>query len=76
MWRLLFIEHPASVGETYGEHLAQAAGFGGALIVAGCACLVHAVFPALFTTTASREITRLRERMIVGRQPRPSLTEA
>jgi len=46
-----FVEHPASVGESYGEHFAVASGFGLRLIAAGLACLVHACVPAWFTRT-------------------------
>ena len=48
-----FRDHPASVGETYPEHLAFALRFGGRLFCAGAAAFVHALIPALFETTAS-----------------------
>jgi Family of unknown function (DUF6356) len=54
-----FTEHPASVGETYFEHLLRAAWFGGRMLLAGGACLVHAVFPFLFVKTGSETITEL-----------------
>nr|QQZ50969.1 hypothetical protein JKL49_07040 [Phenylobacterium glaciei] len=41
-----FTKHPHQVGETYGEHLGAAAGFGATLIAAGIACVIHAVFPS------------------------------
>ncbi len=63
----LFTEHPASVGETYGEHLRQASSFGFAMLLAGAACLVHAVLPFTFVHTGSRTIARLHERMVVNR---------
>ncbi|MDP2322666.1 MAG: DUF6356 family protein, partial [Gammaproteobacteria bacterium] len=37
----LFTEHPASVGESYIEHLISATGFSLRMIGAGLACLVH-----------------------------------
>lgn len=55
----LFTKHPHSIGETYGQHLRFAAGIGGALVVAGAAALVHAVFPFWFERTASRAIQDL-----------------
>jgi hypothetical protein len=64
----LFLDHPRSVGESYGEHAAVAARFGAALIVAGAACLVHAAIPALFPRTASGAIRRLYGEMR-ARQP-------
>ena len=48
-----FTDHPASVGETYAEHMAVALGYGARLLGAGCAAVVHAIVPALFQTTAS-----------------------
>ena len=54
-----FVDHPQSVGESYGEHFAVASGFGLRLIGAGLACLVHACVPAWFTRTGSRAVSRL-----------------
>ena len=61
-------EHPESVGETYGEHLAAAWGFGGRMIVAGIACWVHGLFPFLFTTTASAMVRSLHDRLVLHRR--------
>lgn len=63
----LFSTHPASVGETYGEHLATASGFGFRLIGAGLACLMHGLMPWTFTSTGSRAIRELHERMVTHR---------
>ena len=49
-----FTAHPASVGETYGEHCRFAFGFGVRMTVGGIAAMIHAVFPFLFVTTAGR----------------------
>jgi hypothetical protein len=54
-----FSDHPASVGESYGEHFAVATGFGLRLIGAGLACLVHACVPAWFTRTGSHAVRAL-----------------
>ncbi len=62
-----FTRHPASVGETYTEHMRHAGSFALALLGAGLACLVHAVFPFLCKTTGSETITRLHQRMVVNR---------
>lgn len=62
-----FTAHPASVGETYGEHLAVAGGFGGRLMLAGLACLIHGLFPFLFVKTGSRAVAELHQRMVTGR---------
>ena len=66
-----FTTHPASVGETYLQHLRHAGGFGVRLLVAGLACLVHAVLPFLFIKTASRQIRQLHERMVTARDATP-----
>ena len=58
-----FNRHPSSVGESYGEHLAQASGFGVTMITAGAACLVHAIFPFWFEKTASLCVQRLHAQM-------------
>ncbi len=64
----LFTEHPASVGETYGEHLVMATGFGARMILGGFACLLHGIFPFLFVKTGSAQISTLHERMVRNRQ--------
>lgn len=64
----LFREHPASVGETYEEHLVSAFRFGGILLLAGFACLLHGVLPWLCKTRASDTVRVLYDRMIVNRR--------
>ena len=49
-----FTAHPASVGETYFEHMRFARKFGGRMLLGGAAAVVHSLFPFLFVTTASR----------------------
>jgi len=68
MKRLSFTEHPASVGENYFEHLRHASGFAASMITGGCACLVHAILPFLFTHTGSGVIATLNSRMITNRR--------
>lgn len=63
----LFTEHPASVDESYGEHLAMATGFGLRMILGGIACLVHGLLPFLFVKTGSRQIGALHDIMVVNR---------
>jgi hypothetical protein len=64
----IFLRHPRSVGESYAEHAATAAGFGAAMVRGGLACLVHAVLPNLFARTASDTVKRLYAQMR-ARQP-------
>ena len=54
-----FRDHPASVGETYPEHMTFALRFGARLVCAGTAAFVHALFPALFETTASDTVKKI-----------------
>ena len=65
-----FSEHPASVGESYSEHLITAAGFGWALLKASVACFVHALLPFAFEKTGSKAITELHARMVSNRDRR------
>ena len=60
----LFLKHPRSLNETYYQHMRTAAGFGASLMRAGIACFAHAIIPALFTNTASRELDRLHTSMV------------
>lgn len=62
-----FTEHPASVGESYTQHLFRAVYFGVRMVFAGIACLVHGVLPFLFVRTGSRAIAELNDRMVVSR---------
>ena len=64
-----FLSHPHAVGETYLEHQRVALGFAASLLKAGLACSVHAFFPALFQTTASRTITELHAKMAARQHP-------
>jgi hypothetical protein len=59
----LFTRHLDDVGESYGAHLATASRFGFRMIAGGLACLVHGVFPFLFTHTGSRTIRELHSGM-------------
>lgn len=62
-----FTEHPATVGESYGEHLVSAMGFSLALLKAAFFCAVHAVIPFLFVKTGSECINELYSRMVTHR---------
>lgn len=69
----LFLRHPRSVGESYFVHARTSAGIGAAMVVAGAACMVHAIVPALFTTTGSATIKRLYARL---RQRQPAFADS
>lgn len=72
----LFTEHPASVGETYLQHLGQAMGFAVRMLAGGLACLIHAFLPFLFVRTGSQAITELHQRMVVNRDRRLAVPAA
>ncbi len=63
----LMTDHPASVNETYWQHMGVAFSFGGRMIWGGIACLLHGIFPFLFTKTGSRAVTELHDRMVTHR---------
>jgi hypothetical protein len=67
MSRFSFTDHPASVGETYLEHMGVAASFGWRMFIAALACFVHAVLPFSFVRTGSTAVTDLHERMVRNR---------
>ena len=67
MSRLSFTEHPASVGETYTEHMASAWSFSGRMALGALACFLHGLFPFLCTRTGSGIINELHGRMILNR---------
>ena len=60
----LFLDHPASVNESYFAHMRFAFDFAFWLGVASLAALVHAIIPALCETTASRILKRLHAKIM------------
>jgi hypothetical protein len=64
--RRTFTEHPAEVGETWGEHFRVAIGISRDLAIAAGAAAVHAFVPSMCETTASRQIYALNERVTTG----------
>lgn len=68
IFRRLFTDHPATVKESYFEHLLQASIFGVTMILAGLACIVHALVPGLCVTRGSDAIASLHERLVVKRR--------
>ncbi len=62
-----FTAHPASVNETYWQHLRFALRFGVRMTQGGVAALVHALLPFCFTTTASRISDQLIEMRAAAR---------
>jgi hypothetical protein len=55
----LFTDHPATVGESYLEHLMFAVGFGSRMLAGGMACCIHGALPFLFLKTGSSIVLEL-----------------
>jgi hypothetical protein len=70
MLKKLFLDHPASLGESYGEHLREASRFGLAMVGGGLACMVHALVPALFETRGSDTVAQLHDELVRKRAAR------
>ncbi len=49
----IFIKHPNSVGETYLVHGIKAVSYSVQMLFASICCIVHAVFPFVYQSTAS-----------------------
>lgn len=62
-----FTDHPASVNETYLQHMASAFGFGGRMLIGALACFVHGLLPSLCLTRGSDTIRTLHHRMVTHR---------
>jgi len=58
-FKKLFIEHPASVDETYLQHMWFAIKYAVQLGLCTMAAIVHSVFPFLFTHYCSKKIAYL-----------------
>ena len=67
-WERLFTEHPASVNESYFQHLVNAWRFGLRMIAGGLVCLLHGLLPFAFCFKASDTICELHERMVTNRR--------
>jgi len=67
MFRRLFLDHPATVGESYVEHFGVAGRFGMTMIKGGLGALVHAFVPALCKTRGSDMVAELHRQMVLKR---------
>lgn len=56
-----FTRHPASLNESYLEHMRAALFISVSMLSAGLACLIHSVFPFLFADYANRTVTKLNK---------------
>ncbi len=62
-FRSVFLDHPASVDETFWQHFGFALTFSFWLFCAAFAALVHALIPCLFEKTGSNIIRKLYARI-------------
>lgn len=74
MIRRLFLDHPASVGESYVEHFRVASGFGTAMIIGGIGAVVHAFLPFVCKTRGSDTINTLHARLVAKREAKRAAT--
>lgn len=63
MFQRIFLDHPATVNESFFQHMRFALGFAGLLLAAGGAALVHALIPCLFEKTAGQIVRKLHHRI-------------
>ncbi|CAN5387533.1 hypothetical protein BH10PSE15_BH10PSE15_12190 [soil metagenome] len=75
MFRRLFLDHPASVGENYAEHFGVASRFGVTMIAGGIEALIHGILPFAFKTTGSRTIIRLHREIAEKRAATAAATD-
>ena len=57
----LFTDHPKSIGMSWAGHASGALRIGFTMIAGGIVCIVHALIPGLFKSTASEMIARLND---------------
>jgi hypothetical protein len=67
MLRRLFLDHPASVGESYVEHFGVATRFGVRMVVGGIGAVIHGVLPFACKTAGSRTVAALHAEMVAKR---------
>ena len=67
MFRRLFLDHPASVGESYTEHFGVATRFGMRMMAGGVGAMLHGVLPFACKTTGSRTVAALHAEMVAKR---------
>lgn len=75
MLKTLFTKHPDSMGESYLTHCRLAMSFAVQFLVAGFACLIHAVLPFLFVRTGTTRLARLNHLMHQHRSSTSSETK-
>mgnify|MGYP001275034548 FL=1 len=59
----IFTKHPKEVGETYLEHMWNAMRYSFTFLLLFFVAFIHAIFPFLFTTTASCVVQEMSKHM-------------
>jgi hypothetical protein len=67
MFRRLFLDHPASVGESYGAHFGVATRFGVTLLWGGLRAVLHGFIPVLCKTSGSETVVKLHAELVAKR---------
>ena len=62
-----FVEHPASVGESYTEHFGVATRFGWRLTRGGLGCMIHGLLPFAFKSSGSDTVRDLHAELVAKR---------
>jgi hypothetical protein len=65
-FRKAFLDHPASVDETYFEHFRVASHYSRELAGASAKAMVHALVPGMCCTSASDKIKQLNTQVTTG----------
>jgi hypothetical protein len=67
MFKRLFLDHPASVGESFRQHFGVATRFGFILLWGGMRAVLHGFIPALCKTSGSDTVIRLHNELVAKR---------
>lgn len=67
MLKKLFVDHPASVNESYYQHMGVAFGFGFQMLIGALACFIHGLVPGLCQKTGSKTILCLNAQLLAKR---------
>ncbi len=67
-----FTAHPASVGQTYGQHLRFALTFGARMTLGGLAASLHGLFPFLIVAATGISFSMSRW-LVFSRKPDPRI---
>lgn len=61
--KVIFIDHPSSIGETFWKHFQYASFLSFKLFFLGIILLIHGIFPILFKDFASTRLKKIVERI-------------